>query len=82
MILTTFILFPLQTPRSEVVLAVTRSPSATATVIGKAKRPSLGSLSSLLERDCDEAEATKKSTSYHHKASRSLDMDAMTCDGE
>lgn len=62
---------------------MTRSPSATAAVIGKAKRPSLGSLSSLLERDCDETasnEAQKKS--YHHKASRSLDMDSMTCDGE
>lgn len=48
--------------------------------MGKAKRPSLGSLSSLLERDCDETE-TKKATGYH-KTSRSLDMDAMICDGE
>lgn len=57
---------------------MTRSPSAAVAVIGKAKRPSLGSLSSLLERDCDETE-TKKG---YHKASRSLDIDAMICDGK
>lgn len=62
------------------VLAVTRSPSAASPGTSKAKRPSLGSLSSLLERDCDEVEA-KKSTGYH-KASRSLDLDAMICDGK
>lgn len=62
------------------VLAVTRSPSAVSPGATKAKRPSLGSLSSLLERDCDEVEA-KKSTGYH-KTSRSLDLDAMICDGK
>lgn len=58
---------------------MTRSASAPV-MGGKSKRPSLGSLSSLLERDCDETEA-KKATVYH-KASRSLDLDAMICDGE
>lgn len=41
----------------------------------------MGSLSSLLERDCDETEM-KKSIMGYHKASRSLDLDAMICDGE
>lgn len=63
------------------VLAVTRSASVNATnACSKAKRPSLGSLSSLLERDCDEAEV-KKNNGYH-KASRSLEIDATLCDGK
>uniref|UniRef100_A0A1L8DWA2 Putative pdz domain-containing protein n=2 Tax=Nyssomyia neivai TaxID=330878 RepID=A0A1L8DWA2_9DIPT len=65
----------LKTPRSEVVVVVTRSPSVTASALTKTKRSSLGSLTSLTEKEAPEVGETKIKS--FHKASRSLDLDIM-----
>ncbi|GAB0089490.1 hypothetical protein DMENIID0001_040370 [Sergentomyia squamirostris] len=65
----------LKTPRSEVVFVVTRSPSVSAATLTKAKRSSLGSLTSLTEKEAPESTETKLKS--FHKASRSLDLDIM-----
>ncbi|EDS30488.1 PDZ domain-containing protein BBG-LP10 [Culex quinquefasciatus] len=78
----------LKTPRPEVVMVITRSKSLTIDTgavallqLAKTKRPSLGSLSSLAEKNemmadyGGGAQERSKMMKIQHKASRSLDLD-------
>lgn len=68
-----------QTPRSEVVMVVTRSESMPSEGLNKSMRQSLGSMSSLNEKISSATDMNNRKN--YHKSSRSLDLDAVSNEG-
>lgn len=73
----------LQSPRADVVMVVTRSKSAVKTnSLTKTKRGSLGSLTSLTEKnDSLEVDGISTKSSLHASKSMEMDLDAISNEG-